>query len=89
MNNNDKRMTNLEPERLETLLYNSLMFMYDEFYSGIDEDQFRSDLQYQIGFTESELAKEAKPLIRFLDDQPGGDDCDSSRFYEEINGDDE
>lgn len=83
-----ERMTELEPERLEVLLANSLEFMYHEFYGPAMKDQFINDLEYEIGMSETEMAVTAKPLIIFLDEQESNNDDEASKFYEEINEED-
>ena len=82
MENN--RLTEMNAERLEVLLGNTLEFMYNEFYGPAMIDQYRADLENEIGFTQEEMQVEAKPLIVFLDEAENNVfyKDESSKLYE-------
>lgn len=80
----NSRLTEMSAERLEILLGNTLEFMYNEFYTSAMIDQYRNDLKHEIGMTTEEMQVEAKPLIKFLDDEENNVlyKDESSKLYE-------
>ena len=89
MENN--RLTEMSAERLEVLLGNTLEFMYSEFYSPATIDQYKADLENEIGFTQEEMQVEAKPLIVFLDEEENNAfyKDESSKLYEPCDDEEE